>query len=177
MEDVNKEKETPAESSPDKTTEETVTEDEKMSKEEPMIPKKRFDEINAKLKETKAKADSLTEKAPPKAEVKEESKSLDDATNKRLDAMEAAQAGHSTKVIEEAFIYAEGKGISLKEALETPTIKAYADVVKSEEALEAATPEGGRSPKTTPEKPLEEMSEAEHKQYFKKVVAEHTKGR
>ena len=160
-------------SSTEKTSKsENVTEDAK--KTDDQVPsfrlkeesdKRRIAEDNAKALQDKL--DSIKTQVNPAEEKREEPKT---DVNKRLDAMEATQVGHSPKVVEEAFIIAEGKGISLKEALETPAIKAYAEAVKSEEATANATPTAGRSPKVQADKPISEMSEDEHKAHFDKVV-------
>ena len=165
MEDEKKEKDTQSESSTDETTKENVTEDGKMS-EEPKIPKSRFDEVNAKLKEAEAK---LAAKQEPRQEAKAETKSN---VETRLEAVEfmAKHREFDAEDYEAAHAIARGRGVNLEEAIKDNLFIAMQEKKESTKATEEATPTTGRSPKFAPAKPVTEMSKAEHEEYFRKLV-------
>lgn len=162
--DVNVEMETPSESSTEQTTKETVTEDVKKS-EESTIPKKRFDEVNAKYKELREKLESLTveKREEPKKETAADSDRLAWieflAENRELDKEQLKVANRLYKA-----------GVSLDKVLEDPLFVAFNESYEKKKVEDNSTPASSRSPKSQPEKPISEMTEAEHRAYFNKLL-------
>ena len=168
MDEKDKEKDTPSEPSTDETSPENVTKDDKMTGDkEPMIPKSRFDEINAKKKEAEAELEKLKKTQASKQEParKEEDSS-------RLDAVEfmVKHREFDSSDYEAAQALARGRGVSLDEAIKDELFLAYQEKKRSKEDSEEATPQAGRSPKVKPAKPLSEMTRDEHMTHFRKVT-------
>lgn len=161
------EKDTPSEPSTEETTEETVTEDDNMS-EEQKVPKSRLDKEIQKRKELEAKLEAVKPQEKPKQATAE----TPSAVEERLNAVEfmSKHREFDAEDYEAANAIAKGRGVSLEEATKDNLFIAMQEKKASEKALEDATPSTGRSPKSTPAKPVSEMTEDEHKEYFKKLV-------
>ena len=91
--------------------------------------------------------------------------------SKRVQALEFSQSHPEldSKVANDVLEFAEAKGIDPEKALENDIIKPYIEKAKEEAEVANATPNSNRSPKVEPKKPVSEMTEEEHKEYFRKM--------
>lgn len=151
----------PSESSTENTEKETVTEDVKKS-EEPMIPKSRFDEVNEEKKKLEAQ---LAEKLAPNKQVADsddEWKQWMEFTieNRDLDKEELSVIKRLNKA-----------GTPLDKVLEDDVFKAFQEKHRTEKVEGESSPASNRSKKVVPEKPVSEMTEAEHREFYKKMIS------
>lgn len=129
--------------------------------------RKKAEQAQKELEELKAKDVKVGE---PEEKSVPKQPSTDDAWKKKIE-FAIAHPELGAEAVQEVLDHANVKGISPDEAMESPVLKPYLDSVKQEKAVQSASPsQSGRSPKAQPVKPVEEMSEEEHKEYFKKML-------
>lgn len=127
-----------------------------------LAQKEHFREKFEKEKEAREKLEQQLKNVPQSnTEVKSS------VSEERLEAIEFAVAHPEIdpKISTEILEVARAKGIKPEEAVELPYFKTYIEKQEEERASSGGVQTSNRSPKFTPQKPIEEMSKDEHRKW------------
>jgi len=138
----------------DETVDTEVNVDETTENEEPSIETVTFQKTKA-LKQRDEAREELEKLKAEKSEDEKENKPTSTIgtfapDNDRLTAIEFTvnNQGLTAENVAEIVSYAKGKGISLEDAKDSQPIQDYLKAEAERKSLEAASPDGSRSPKT-----------------------------
>lgn len=162
MNDENIEETTSSESSTEINDSESVTEDVKKS--EPMIPKSRFDEVLRKKNELEKQLGNQV----PEKESNKPSEAVDASWKKWMEFTIENRNLDREELLTAKRLYEAGT--PLNKVLEDPLYVAFSEKYSKEKAANEASPSSQRSPKGIASKPVEEMSDDEHKKFFEEVI-------
>lgn len=105
---------------------------------------------------------------PEPEKPKETVVSTDDDWKRKIE-FTVTHKEYDSEDIDKLITLSKGLGVDLDKAKEDPMFKAYYSA-KQEKLSEQGTTPQGRSPKVSPEKPVEQMTREEHEAYFKKLL-------
>jgi uncharacterized membrane protein len=123
--------------------------------------KEKFQKKEEEVEALKRELDSFKTFKQPNTEVKS------NVSEERLEAIEFAlkHPEIDSKISTEILEVARAKGIKPEEAVELPYFKTYIEKQEEERASSGGVQTSNRSPKFTPQKPIEEMSKDEHRKW------------
>lgn len=130
-----------------------------------LIQKERMREQRDKEREEKENLKKELESLKSSQKSNTEVKSS--VSEERLEAIEFAlkHPEIDSKISTEILEVARAKGIKPEEAVELPYFKTYIEKQEEERASSGGVQTSNRSPKFTPQKPIEEMSKDEHRKW------------
>ena len=153
-------------------TEENESAENELDPKTVLAQKERFREKYQKEAEEKSALQKELEelKSSQKKEETTDDKKKDvgNISEERIEAIEFTlrHPEIDSKISLDVLEVARVKGINPDEALELPYFKTYLEKKEEERKSSDAVPSSGRSPKVTPEKPISEMTQEEHRKLW-----------